>query len=556
MFVTVLLIGFSSCSKTPKSVSLLHEDAVLIARIDVKQLAEKSEFQNDKDLKGGLDNILEAMPKEVREKVKEVLDDPVKLGLDLRDPIFVSVAPVKGRLGDDDMMQGPGFRIVGTVYDDDNFREFLDVLSKSGDLPKVKDSDGLQVMNFGDFVLAFNDDVFVISDISASGKKSADKVLRDIFDGDSKLAENKDVQEMCSRDGVAQFLLIGESMAKLDTGYGRGIENRLRNLSILSDLEMNTGELLWTTSLLFKDDAARKRFEEYAAIAGDIQGDYAEYFSKSNLALFSNIDGGKLYDMLDKMDILRAMTGGDKDEMSEIADIVKSVKGDIAFGINEADFRHYNGSGALYVSASSDKLFQLIASNQGGDGSGSDETNLDMGDGARGILGYKKGTMYGTLCVDKSGNPKRVAPFEKPSKAFSKSDIVGKGTGFYAFLNFKLFDTVLDILPSKDEIVLQNICTYFEYAEAYYHKDIKFVMRMVAKDKERNAMAVVVDVIKSIISDITSQNEDYYSDDDNMFLESSDPDRSGLYDDLDDDMAGYDDLDREEVMELEELMKD
>ena len=47
-FVAAIVVAMASCSKMPKSVSMLHEHPVLVGRIDVKQLADKGELSKEK----------------------------------------------------------------------------------------------------------------------------------------------------------------------------------------------------------------------------------------------------------------------------------------------------------------------------------------------------------------------------------------------------------------------------------------------------------------------------------------------------------------------------
>ena len=509
MFVTAILVAMSSCSKTPKCVSMLHDDPVVVARIDVRQLAEKGELSKEKD---AIEEQLSSLSEEARKKIKEILDDPVNLGLDLRDPIFASV----DESGD--------FRVVGTVYDADDFRDFLKAMSKDAGI-EVKEKDDLTTVDLDGGILAFDGDCFLITQGEGSPKK--------IFEGDSKLVEDKDFAEMCDREGDVQVLVKGEPIAKVLENQ-KDVADRLKNVSLLYDLSFNQGEVVQTFETLFKDADAKKRFEQYTAMAGEIQGDFAEYFSKNGFVIFGNIDGGKLYESLDKFDILERIAPAFGISEKDAESLIKSFKGDFAFGIN--DFGRMNtGNGALYVSMSSDKLLKIIEEAAQGElkPAGTNQFAF-VEDGANIALGYKKGAFYATAKIDSVMGASFITPFEKAKNALSKNDVKGKGTGLYAFLNFRMFDSE----PQAKE-VFKDV----DYAEAYYDKDFKFIIRVVLQDKEKNSLVPFVKFLYNMAPK-TQYSIPYESYE--VYPEMEEDDFFA-----DDDLLGED---AEKAAELEELM--
>lgn len=519
LFVAAVIVAMSSCSKMPKSVSMLHENPAVVIRMDVKQLADKGELSKEK---GNLESKLKEMglSKEALEKIKEVLDDPVNLGLDLRDPVFASLD------------KRGSARVVGTIYDDDDFKDFLVALSKDGGY-EVDEKDGLSVVELGGGVLAFNGDCFLIT--------SDRDDLKKMFEGGSDLSDDDAFREMCDSEGDIQLLVYGE---ELSDAYPKEFADRMKNVSFLYDLCFNQGEIVQTCQALFKDDAARERFEDYTAVAGDIKGDYAQYFSKDGLAIFGNIDGEKLYNVLDKLGILKQFAGEFGISESDMTSIVKSLKGDCAFGINELG-QFNTGSGALFLSMDSDKLLQTINTLSEGElrSVGSNQYVLDGGSMTV-SLGYDKGAFYAIGKIDSLmsfGSKGAISPFVTAKNALSADDVKGKGTGFYAFLNFKMFD----FNPNVKEIL-----KYFDYAESYYEKDNKVIIRVVLKDKEKNALPTMISLFKELPSIFMSMNryDGYgggygYDDDYPEFTP------------MDDDAFGYDPEEAAKDEELEELME-
>ena len=97
----------------------------------------------------------------------------------------------------------------------------------------------------------------------------------------------------------------------------------------------------------------------------------------------------------------------------------------------------------------------------------------------------------------------------------------GKGTGLYAFMNFRLFD----VEPQAKEIFKD-----LDYAEAYYTKDIKFVVRIVMNDKESNSLVPFVKFLYNMAPKAQasipyeSYDMDSEMEDDDFFADEEDAD--------------------------------
>lgn len=455
-FVVVALMAMSSCSKIPKSVKMLNDDAAILVRIDVKQLAEKAGLSKEK---GAVEGWLSKLSPEAQKKIKEILDKPVKLGLDLRDPLFFS-ANEKG-----------DYRLVGTVYDDDNFRDFLNAVSKDAGFEKVKEKDGLQMVDIKGTLLAFDGDCFLIT------KSDAD--VKAIFKSDSKLTDDEDFVKMCDRESDIQMLIKGEPLSRKNHLDGE-LADMMEDMSYLTDVVFDKGELVATTENLFKSDKAKKIYDKYTALMGDIKGDFANYFSKNGMAFFGNIKGEKLYELLDKMGYLdMAKKFGGMPE-SELADMLKSINGDVAFGLNSFNNPargNAGGSGSLYVSMASDKLLRLLSGALRWKEVTPGTYQLNMG-GMDVILGYKNGAMFALGSSEKNDSVS-VEPFANVPNALTKSDILAKGKGLYFFMNMRMFD-----VSSDAKEILKDLDKF----EMYTDKDRKFILRLSMTDKERNAV--------------------------------------------------------------------
>ena len=135
--LTLMAVAFllSSCSKTPKSAKLIPENANVVMRFDVKQIAEKSGLGKDDKIKNELKGELKksGLPKTLQTKMEAILDAPAKSGVDLREPIFAYVvAAPKPKVG-----------IVGSVLDAKEFESLINDVSKEMGGEQLKNENGL-----------------------------------------------------------------------------------------------------------------------------------------------------------------------------------------------------------------------------------------------------------------------------------------------------------------------------------------------------------------------------------------------------------------------------
>ena len=548
-----VVLAFVLGSKVPKSARLLDENAMVVARIDAKQMIQKSGLADDGKAKAELEKLIKKYADDEAKFINDLIDDPGQTGIDFAEPMFVSASS-----GND----GSDVRFVGSVKSDKDLTKFLeDINEKSGSDDEIEEKDGYHCMlgfssNYGYSAFVYNDDFFMLRECHKSDgdKMDAEDVIDDVkdyFEGkkDNELLDDKSFKEMCKRDGVAQLLIRGKGLAEvkqIEQGFDEAFPDRykLEDLAYLFDAQVNNGEVVLTGEFLPGSDVWEEKFKETEDFVGDIEAEYADYISKENAMLIVNLKGEKIAEQLKKGGMKKQMGSND---WKMLSDIIKSIDGDVAFALNKiAD----NGipSFNAYGHTVNNKLVSLLAeeledastfNEQGTNKYSFKIPNLDM----ELLFGYDKKSSYFVFGQD------NLKAFGKANKAFSKDDI--KGRGIYAFFNFSVlnkFDKLLDNSAGADAPLAKTAFKFldkmFDYAEFYFENNKKFVLRLVSEDKDQTPIETLFANLGSFISDMQDAQQeagrlrqkaysDYY--------------RSDSYDSYDSD--SYSSYDADSVME-------
>ena len=198
----VAAIVLSSCSKSvPDYAKLIPDDADMVARIDVRQLAAKSGFGKGDGVNSKIKQALkEKVSEKTQKKILEIMDSPAQAGLDLRDPVMIYVCSSKQEVG-----------LVGTMWKKDRFTDLLNVLADEVDAGKVQSDGDLSYIKLNDVLVTFNDDWFHIGVCQDGNIKTLAKEIAKRGESDKgSITGNAAFQRMCKKTGVAQLLVRGQ----------------------------------------------------------------------------------------------------------------------------------------------------------------------------------------------------------------------------------------------------------------------------------------------------------------------------------------------------------
>lgn len=498
MLVMVLAL-LSSCSKVPNYAKVIPDDALLVVRIDAKQLAEKSGIgENDKVKKKFKAALKDAdLSRGLRNKVEDLLEDPSATGIDLSQPLFVYVAQ-----DDSDVKAG----IVGGVSSKDDLTELLNGLAKEADVDKVVEEKEYNYFSEGKECIVFADSWFYF------GQKNWDEDVEDYADDISSLfakeaknsiVETEDFQKMCSANGVAQLLLSGKGMGSI-RDFKEISELMPKDLDIeevayLMDLTIDNGEAALTTEVLSKSDEWKDYLAKYDDLMGDVNGDLLQYIGKDGLAIFANINGENAYDELKEFGLFKEMGSEERDMVKKV---LRSINGDVAFGMTDFNMEKGIPVVAAYLQTKDNSIVNVFAQSMGQEmeqkasnqytvSLGNDYSDYGYSSSSRNAetpasmgFGFKNNISY----IVTGANPKE---FATASGAFAKSDL--KGKKFYAYFGFAMLKKFSKTISSDYDFLLNGVLKICDYAELYYEGNGKSVLRLVTKDKDVTPLAALID---------------------------------------------------------------
>lgn len=518
-----VLVAFLACNRVPKNARLLDENAIVVVKIDPKQMMKKSGLAGDSKAKDELQKLIKKYAKDEAKFINELIDDPGKTGFDFSDPMFFSFSG-----GDSEQ----DVRFVGSVKDDKDLTKFLEKLNeKSGGDVEIEESDGYHCLldysyEGGYSALVYNDDYFMYRGYRkwGSGKESkmdAEDIIddvKDIFEGknDNKLLDDDAFKKMCKRDGVAQLLVRGKGLADikgLEKQLGEALPDgcELADISYLLDTEINDGEVVVTGEFLLGSDEWEKAFKESEEYFGEINAEYADYISKDKAMLVVNLNGEKIVDKVGDTDAKKEMGSRYWKIFSEI---FETINGDIAFVLNDISDNSDIPTISAYAHTQNNKLISFIANALEEDGApvesnGKNSYTVDLPKNGTLLFGYDNKASY---FVMGQNSPKAFGKVKKP---FEKGDI--KGRGIYAFFNFAVLsklDKIIDETAEDEAPLIKVAFKYldklFDYAEFYFENNQKFVLRLVSENKDQTPIEVMIENLNKFITDIMDAEEEAY----------------------------------------------
>lgn len=534
LLVSVFLL--SSCSKVPKYAKLIPSDADMMVRFDVKQAFEKSEVSGDKKSMDQLKKLLKEsnLSSSAQKKIQSILSDPASLGLDLRDPVVL--------YANDIVERKPEVALVGSVYDKDDFKSFLDVMAKEGGMDKVREKDGVCFMVERDFGIFFDSDCFYIVGNSEGlsekefAKESCAKLSED---SDDSMAGTDKMDKFCSYDGIVQMLISGELVesAARKEHVDLDVDLDFNKIDFVFDWACEPGETSLTFEYLTDDSDWKKQLESSSDVIGEIKGELCELVPAESAAFFMNGNGSKVWELIEESGVLDKGFGSEETKM--FRSCIEAVNGDVAMYFSDIDLEQNMPTAACYIQTENKGILDILKKNTDAERDGSDiykaplSRSYDWETDEFTVTSYWKfGTKNGVTGM--AVNPDNKI-FNKTSKSFDKGAVNGKSV--YGFVSAKFVLAMLNKTKDGNPYYepIYNLVKLFDKAECYTEGTTKAVFKLVLKDKDANFIKSMIDYAKNNATKImeagSSSYYDYDYDDDYVAVDSAYVDDDYDYDD-------------------------
>ncbi|MCR5473148.1 MAG: DUF4836 family protein [Prevotella sp.] len=275
LLAAVLML--SSCGGgIPDYAKLIPKDAVVVFRFNAEDFYDASGLgDSDHPMRKKAERALKdsELKGKARDMAIKMLDDPEACGIDADAPIFVYVNPKD---------ENDHFGVVGGIDSESTFTEFL--ASASGE--KVQKSGDLSYACSGSNVIVFNDDWFFMGDAGynwdtwePNDPKDLIAMVKKRVDSDKEsITGNEAFKQMCSKDGMAQVMVLGSLIEDAkdymdrDARKALGVLNESgidpANFALICDVEMSKGEAIATAEVIAVKEEGEKMLEKMDELAG------------------------------------------------------------------------------------------------------------------------------------------------------------------------------------------------------------------------------------------------------------------------------------------------
>ena len=461
----IAVFVLSSCSKSSQKNAKFIPDNAAVISIDVKQIIEKSKIADNADAKKKLQATMEEGVKnqETKNLIKKIMEDPTKAGIDLKEPIFVFFA-------DNNDKQAA----VATISSKDDFLELANALQKEDGGEPVKEKDGIQYIQDGKAVVAFDDAAFFISE-----SYSLDDVIAKFKNDDTKgtMAENDDFAKLAEAKGFIKALIpmaIAEGVMDADAKKMLPEGAELKDLSIILNLTTDKGEAKLSFETIAKSDAWKNYIKESTEMCGKIAGDYLKYLPKGAFMAYANINGKKMFELFDKKGIFDQ--GGIKDIKDEVKKVLEAIEGDFALSIGNVNVDKSTAINVPGVVAYLKTKDTSITDKVKEQGINPDE-DMDFG--------FKNGATYFVVGED--------AAFTEAKSGFDKSVINGRRV--YIFCDIASIAKVADLINADAKDAASAASEYIKTAEFYDTSDTAGELVVKMSDAEKDPIENIVNLI-------------------------------------------------------------
>lgn len=495
------VLMLASCSKKQGS-CLIPDNALVVARLDMTKMMESTGMKgDDTSTKKEIEKLIKnaGLPKEAREKLLEIIDDPTSSGIDFTEPFFAYGAATERRGG----FEGA---FTGCVASKGELEETIEKLGGDDDfsLEEYENGDVKYMMIDRDAAFIFNGDWFYVGYANADIDDTIEELL-DRADGKGNIEDNEAFKQMCERKGLMQWAFFGSGIEGIPGS--EQIANQLpdgcewKDLSAIMDFIINKGEIVIETEALLMSDEWKKQADQYGFNA--IEKSQAKYADADGALAIINVDPQKLYKYIMTMAKKYGMRGDDLKKLEDLESIfdILSGKGMVAINSWEEDD---DPEVVAYLGTRNSDLVEKIVEDKTTD---NDIVNLEpnryllpldydfdyndsIGDWVMTPskfmqLGWKDKQTYILINTDDE-------PFTTPRKSFN--DV--KGEGVYIYASGKLLGRAVSSADYDMEKAGQAVKDIVDYAEFYMESTTKSVFRIATNKKDKSPIVFIIDYVK------------------------------------------------------------
>ncbi|MBO4215389.1 MAG: DUF4836 family protein [Bacteroidaceae bacterium] len=339
--VALMVMALCSCSKTDYQ-KVIPANAALVVKVDVKAIAEKSEFSKSKTMQKVEKSLSLVVKDKDMKRVKDYMEDPMSMGIDFSVPAYVF------------MVDKETFGLTMKVNDKDDVKDFLQLLNKQGMASKPQEKNERMCGTLlDDFSYTYDGTTFLLlaSMNNAGGAKNG-KLAQQLMKLDEK-------DSFVSTDGFSRLededmdvsaymnfaVLPADILGFLAEWLPKSV---YKDIYGLASLNFEKGSAQLTSKMFAKTDAAQKVIDEANEHLKKIDGRYLDKVSDdAAMWLGAGVKGDWLLGKMKENKNLNSMLFA-VERAIDIEQMFRAVDGDVSMELssfnsetNEPDYVTY-----------------------------------------------------------------------------------------------------------------------------------------------------------------------------------------------------------------------
>ncbi|MBP3213717.1 MAG: DUF4836 family protein [Bacteroidaceae bacterium] len=275
--VVLAVAALCSCSNTDYQ-KVIPANSPLVVKIDVRSLAEKSDFQKSSVMQKMETGLSAVVSGKDMDKVKEYMSDPMELGFDLSVPAYAFMVDEKT------------FGITMKVDDDTAVSDLLQLLNRQGLSSKLQEKDGLMCGTLlDDFTYTYDGRTFLLLAAMENGGVNKGKLAQQLMELDEKdgFVSTEGFSRLDNEKAdVAVYMkpeVLSKSWMKDLNMEGLLPTAMLKDIEVLTSLNFENGEARLSTKRYARTPEAEKVFDELNGNMKKITGRYLDQVSDDAL---------------------------------------------------------------------------------------------------------------------------------------------------------------------------------------------------------------------------------------------------------------------------------
>jgi len=328
--VVLAVLALSSCTKMDYK-NVIPANAPLVMEIDIRSIAEKSEFQQSKSMQKLEKTLAVVVAAKDMGKVKEYINNPMSMGFDFSVPVYAF------------MLDMETVGLTMKVDDEDAVKDFLLLLNKQGMASKPQERDELICGTLmDDMTYTYDGTTFLLlASLEKSGGAKNTKLAQRLMDQkwEDSFFYVKDIGKTELYGQVKCYACGGNLPKEVMTPLLEFLPKNLKpsDVDVVADLNFEKGKATLTTALIARTDEAQKLIDEVDENMSKIEGRYLDKVSDDAVIWMGVGVKGKW--LLEKIKANKTLNGllFAAERAVDVGQMLQAIDGDVSLELSPSE---------------------------------------------------------------------------------------------------------------------------------------------------------------------------------------------------------------------------